>query len=129
MNTSFVSWLVMVGAVASPCPLGLLHIIDNNDYWEEEDQEDQLEDTTTTSPARSTVSSREDESSPKHTTSKPRKSVKFSGVDWVVLIPSHNDYDDITKTKIWWSVEDYDNFTKAAEQLSNMGSVVPCDVS
>jgi len=48
-------------------------------------------------------------------TPKLRKTVGFSGTDRVVLIPARADYDEETKSLMWWTYGDYNEFQKAAK--------------
>lgn len=44
---------------------------------------------------------------------KPAKQVGFSATDRIVLIPARADYDDLTKSLLWWSLSDYEAFKQA----------------
>jgi len=44
-----------------------------------------------------------------------RKSVGFHGTDRVVLIPARVDYDEETRSEIWWSLSDYEGFKEATK--------------
>lgn len=43
------------------------------------------------------------------------KQVRFRNHFHVILIPSFRDYDEQTRSHIWWTGEDYDAFMRSAD--------------